>query len=125
MKAFELDINEIGEIAKLIERIAKVEYLTSVEKDMVEGFDGRDSLLFLAGWRIGSSIASVDPTHPSIAAKTSRSVYELAAGIEVEDGQFEDAYKEFVEKLEAWLEEDSEKECDCPKCRAEREAEEA
>lgn len=124
MKAYELEINEIGEIAKIIERIAKAEYLKAVERDMVEDFGGRDSLLFLAGWRIGSSIASVEPTHPSLAASVSRSVYELAAGIEVEDRQFEDAYREFDEKLEAWLQEDSEKECDCPKCRAKREAEE-
>lgn len=122
MKAFELNFDELGQITKAIELMAKTEYIKAVEKEMFEQLEGKDALMFMAGWHFGSTVACVEPTAPAIAASASVSVFEIASETDAEGKDFNEAFNEFADKLAKWLEEEVYEECDCPKCRAKREA---
>lgn len=122
MKAFELNFDELGEITKAIEMLAKSEYIKAIENEMIERLEGKDALMFMAGWHFGSTVACIKPTEPAIAASASVSACKLASETDAEGKDFNEAFNEFADKLAKWLVERVYEECDCPKCRAKREA---
>ena len=126
MKAFDFDINEVGRIVSTVEKLMKAEYMGNIEKELADEIDGADAFVFLAGWHLGGIIMTADTRNIRGAVELSLFAYEVAKKIlsENPDMELDEALVMLFEALTEKMKGDIE-ECDCPKCRAERETKEA
>lgn len=121
------DLN--GGIGSEIERIVRVEYSNNVMDRVFNCADvnGPESVMFMAGMEACRTMFLLDVTSPKVAAEATMLFYDAARkeSREMEGRSVKDAMTAVINIVAEACEEkaNGDKECDCPKCRAEREAE--
>jgi len=118
-----------GGIGSEIERIVRVEYSNNVMDRVFDYADvnGPEGVMFMAGMEACRTMFLLDVTSPKVAAEATMLFYEAAwkESREMEGRGVKEAMSAVIDIVAEACEEkaNGDKECDCPKCRAEREAE--
>ena len=128
MKIIEANINDIDNIGETLKAIIKSQYLKEIITDLVEDerYHNPYGLMFLVGVHRGSALASAEMGPFDTVAQVAASDFSLAteAADKLGDEDFIEYYIDLGrarhDALKKIAEEDR---CDCPECRAKREAE--
>ena len=120
------DLN--GSIGSEIERLVRTEWSNGVVSRILDFDDvsGPEGVMFMAGVEAAMMMLLLDMNSPKVAAEASMLFYDAAwkESREMEGRSVEDALTAVIDAVaEAAKDKAGDKECDCPECRAKREAE--
>lgn len=128
MKIIEANINDLDNIGKTLKAIVAADKFKRALADLVEDerYHSADGLMFLSGLHLGYTFGVMGSNPHDVVVELSNLDFKIA-GIAKEalgEYEFETVFSSAAGAFEETIKESLDIECDCPECRAKREAEE-